>query len=110
WWLGYPPGWGPRYRWVGVGVGRARVRRVGRGGGRGGGAMELGGARGGGQALVEGLEGPYGERHALGELLERVTVLLAERYAERIEELKLLDLERSLRPDWFQDPGTIGYV
>ena len=60
--------------------------------------------------LAEGLGGPYGERHDLGELLERVAVLLAERYRERAEELKLLDLERSIQPDWFQDPGTIGYV
>ena len=60
--------------------------------------------------LAEGLAGPYGERHDLGELLERVAVLLAERYRERGEELKLLDLERSIRPDWFQDPATIGYV
>ena len=29
--------------------------------------------------LVEGLGGPYGERHHLGGLLERVAVLLAER-------------------------------
>src|SRR5215218_3885090 len=43
-------------------------------------------------------------------LLERVAVLLAERYRERDEELKLLDLERSIRPDWFQDPSMIGYV
>ena len=51
-----------------------------------------------------GAGGSYGEGHDLGELLERVTVLLAERYAERAEELKLLDLERSIRPNWFQDP------
>jgi amylosucrase len=60
--------------------------------------------------LVEGLGGPYGERHDLGGLLERVAVLLAERYRERDEELKLLDLERSVRPDWFQDPAMVGYV
>ena len=24
--------------------------------------------------------------------------------------MKLLDLERSLRPDWFQDPAMVGYV
>src|SRR4030095_3013730 len=60
--------------------------------------------------LVGGLGGRDGERHDRGELLERVAVLLAERYRERSEELKLLDLERTLRPDWFQDPGTIGYV
>ena len=32
------------------------------------------------------------------------------RYRERGEELKLLDLERSVRPDWFQDPAMVGYV
>src|SRR4029453_35461 len=60
--------------------------------------------------LVEGLGGPYGERHDLDGLVERVAVLLAERYRERDEELKLLDLERSIRPDWFQDPAMVGYV
>ena len=33
--------------------------------------------------LAEGLAGPYGDRGDLGELLERVAVLLAERYRER---------------------------
>ena len=62
------------------------------------------------QDLTEGLGGPYGGRHDLAGLLERVTVLLSERYRERGEELKLLDLERGLRPDWFQDPAMVGYV
>src|SRR5215216_2401721 len=60
--------------------------------------------------LVEGLTAPYAGAHDLDGLLERVAVLLAERYRERDEELKLLDLERSIRPDWFQDPSMIGYV
>ncbi|HTE68906.1 MAG TPA: alpha-amylase, partial [Actinomycetes bacterium] len=60
--------------------------------------------------LAEGLRGPYGDRHDLARWLERITVVLAERYRERAEELKLLDLERSLRPDWFQDPAMVGYV
>ena len=60
--------------------------------------------------LAEGLHSPYGHRHDLAALLERITVLLAERYRERDEELKLLDLERGLRPDWFQDPAMVGYV
>jgi amylosucrase len=60
--------------------------------------------------LVEGLRGPYGGGHDLGELLERLALLLAERYRERAEELKLLDLERGIRPDWFQDPAMVGYV
>jgi hypothetical protein len=60
--------------------------------------------------LVEGLTAPYAQAHDLDGLLERVAVLLAERYRERAEPLKLLDLERSIRPDWFQDPSMIGYV
>src|SRR5262245_575353 len=60
--------------------------------------------------LAEGLAGPYGDRGDLDGLLERVAVLLAERYAGRSEELKLLDLERSVRPDWFQAPAMVGYV
>ena len=55
--------------------------------------------------LAEGLAGPYGERHDLGELLERVAVLLAERYRERAEELKLLDLERSHPAGLVPGPG-----
>jgi amylosucrase len=62
------------------------------------------------QDLVEGLTAPYAAAHDLDELLERVAVLLAERYRERDEELKLLDLDRGIRPDWFQDPSMIGYV
>ena len=50
-----------------------------------------------GGRLGRGLAGPYGG-HDLGELLERVALLLAERYRERPEELKLLDLERGIRP------------
>jgi amylosucrase len=60
--------------------------------------------------LADGLRGPYGDRHDLPELLEHITVLLAERYRERDEELKLLDLERAIQPDWFQDPAMVGYV
>src|SRR4029453_16972639 len=60
--------------------------------------------------LVEGLTAPYAGAHDLDGLLERVAVLLAERYRDRDEELKLLDLERSIRADWFQDPSMVGYV
>src|SRR4029453_15836887 len=38
--------------------------------------------------LVEGLRGPYGGRHDLDGLLERVAVLLAERYRGRGEEVE----------------------
>jgi amylosucrase len=59
--------------------------------------------------LSDGLAGPYrGEdRQAL---LERLAVLLAERYRDRPEPLRLLDLERGVRPDWVQDPSMLGYV
>src|SRR4029453_17962445 len=60
--------------------------------------------------LVEGLTAPYADAHDLDGLVERVAVLLAERYRNRDEELKLLDLDRSIRPDWFQDPSMVGYV
>ena len=33
-----------------------------------------------------------------------------DRYQERQPALRRLDLERDLRPDWFQDPSMIGYV
>jgi len=36
--------------------------------------------------------------------------LLADRYRERPPALVSLDLQRSVRPDWFQDPSMIGYV
>ncbi len=42
--------------------------------------------------------------------LVRLVELLADRYRERPAALKSLDLERMVRPDWFQDPSIIGYV
>jgi amylosucrase len=60
--------------------------------------------------LAEGLAGPYGADHDLEAFLERMAVLLAERYRDRPEELKLLDLERGIRTDWLQDPSMLGYV
>jgi amylosucrase len=60
--------------------------------------------------LWDGFAGPYGSRADLEAELERLVTLLAARYAERPERLKILDLERSLRPGWFQDPAMIGYV
>lgn len=62
------------------------------------------------QDLWDGLTPPYGEREDLSGFLERLVRLLAARYAARPEELKTLDLERGLTPDWFQKPSTVGYV
>ncbi len=60
--------------------------------------------------LWDGLQAPYGRRPGLEGDLDSLVTLLAARYRERSEPLKLLDLERSLRPQWFQDPSMIGYV
>jgi len=60
--------------------------------------------------LLDGWTTPYGG-HADGHAaLDRLVELLADRYRERSEPLKLHDLARSLRPDWFAEPSTIGYV
>jgi len=60
--------------------------------------------------LWGGLIGPYGAQADLAAQVERLVIVLATRYRERPEPLKRLDLERTLRPDWFQDPALIGYV
>ncbi|TCJ20208.1 alpha-amylase [Rubrobacter taiwanensis] len=62
------------------------------------------------QDLYDGLIPPYGEREAFDTLLEQLVRLLAGRYAARPEELKVLDLERTLTPDWFQRETQVGYV
>jgi amylosucrase len=60
--------------------------------------------------LWEGLQAPYAARQGFDTDLDRLVVLLAERYRDRSDPLKRLDLDRSLRPGWFQDPSMIGYV
>ncbi len=42
--------------------------------------------------------------------LVQLVELLADRYRERPAPLVSLDLQRSVRPDWFQEPSMIGYV
>ena len=60
--------------------------------------------------LAAGWSAVYGD-HADGPRgLVRLVAVLADRYRERGEALRTLDLERILRPDWFQDPAMIGYV
>jgi amylosucrase len=60
--------------------------------------------------LWEGLIGPYGRDPRLAESLERLVGLLASRWAERPEDLRDLDRQRTLHPDWFQAPDMVGYV
>ena len=62
------------------------------------------------QDLFDGLKPPYGAREDFEGLLERLVRLLAARYAQRPEDLKALDLERNLTPDWFQSERRVGYV
>jgi amylosucrase len=62
------------------------------------------------QNLFDGLEPLYGQRDDFGELLARLVSSLAAACRERPEELKLLDLERELEPDWFQSETMVGYV
>jgi len=62
------------------------------------------------QNLFDGLGPLYGRRGDFKGFLERLVLRLAEFYRARPEELKELDLERDLTPDWFQREGMIGYV
>jgi amylosucrase len=62
------------------------------------------------QDLFDGLIPPYGAREDFDGFLKRLVRLLAGRYAARPKELKALDLERNLTPDWFQSERRIGYV
>ncbi len=59
--------------------------------------------------LVDGLRGPFGEAR-LPDIVPDLVALLAEHHRRRPEALRLLDLERGLRPDGFQEPREIGYV
>jgi amylosucrase len=52
----------------------------------------------------------YGSHPRGAESLVRLVELLADRYRERPAPLVSLDLQRSVQPDWFQEPSMIGYV
>lgn len=52
----------------------------------------------------------YGDRSDFAVWGRRYVELAARRYAERSEELRLLDLGRQAQPDWFQKPDMLGYV
>jgi amylosucrase len=45
-----------------------------------------------------------------GEVRDRLLLLAAQAFAARPEELHDLDLRRTLAPDWFQRPETVGYA
>ncbi len=52
----------------------------------------------------------YSDRPDFFAHLENLLGIVARAYAGRPEELRLLDLRRASQPDWFQQPGMIGYV
>ncbi|QFU09445.1 Amylosucrase [Rhodobacteraceae bacterium THAF1] len=52
----------------------------------------------------------YADRMDPAELRDRVRALLAEKWAARPADLRRLDLERDIQPDWFQSQSMAGYV
>lgn len=56
------------------------------------------------------LERLYGERSDFPRHLRRFLEIVAQGYANRPSELRLLDLRRASELDWFQQPKMIGYV
>ncbi|HTY71095.1 MAG TPA: alpha-amylase family glycosyl hydrolase, partial [Actinomycetes bacterium] len=58
--------------------------------------------------LLDGLTDAYGERAP--DLAAAVVDLAARAYAERPQDLRLLDLRRHVEPDWFQNPAALGYA
>ena len=57
--------------------------------------------------LVDGLSAVYDDPEQVG---DRVVALAARAFAERDDDLHALDLRRTLAPDWFQRPETVGYA
>jgi amylosucrase len=57
--------------------------------------------------LVDGLSAVYEDPEQVG---DRVVALAARAFAERDDDLHALDLRRTLAPDWFQRPETVGYA
>ena len=60
--------------------------------------------------LVEPWANVYGPHPRGPAALVSLVELMADRYRERPPALASLDLERTVRPDWFQEPSMIGYV
>ncbi len=52
----------------------------------------------------------YGDSENFPEILARIMRVVRDAYLQRPEALKELDLRRSQRPDWFQQPDRIGYT
>lgn len=59
--------------------------------------------------LHEGLTGIY-STGAADDLVVRLITLAARAFVDRDPELRRLDAERTLAPDWFQQPSMLGYA
>ena len=59
--------------------------------------------------LVDGLGGVYAAAE-VGPLVERLVRVAAAAYRDRDGDLQRLDQQRTLAPDWFQQPGVLGYA
>jgi amylosucrase len=57
--------------------------------------------------LLDGLRPLYDDPESVA---RRLVAVAAAAFAERPDDLHRLDLRRSLEPDWFQRPGTVGYA
>jgi amylosucrase len=64
----------------------------------------------GSRDLIGPLARLYGDTHEPDALLSRIRDVLARHWAERPADLKLLDLERDLNPDWFLSQNMVAYV
>ena len=62
------------------------------------------------QNLYDGLKPVYGHRNDFQAFLERLVINMAKHYSERPDDLKELDFERDITPDWFQRETMLGYV
>ncbi|RYI08777.1 MAG: alpha-amylase, partial [Acetobacteraceae bacterium] len=56
------------------------------------------------------LDAIYGGRPDEAAFREKLVKVLRKGWADRPDDLKRLDLQRDLEPDWFQRPGMAGYV
>lgn len=59
--------------------------------------------------VVEGLAAVYGP-HDVDTVAARMVGIAARAVSQRPAELRRLDLDRTLRPDWFQSPAMLGYA
>ena len=60
--------------------------------------------------LLPMLEALYGARPDYPAFRDKLVKALRKGWADRPADLKRLDLQRDLEPDWFQRPGMAGYV